>query len=52
MSKRGILIAVEGIDGAGKTAQVKMLHRALKRADIPVVKSKEPTTGQMGKHPS
>ena len=36
MSKRGILIAVEGIDGAGKTTQVNMLYRALKRAGVPV----------------
>jgi|SRR6185437_3436292 len=48
MSDRGILLAVEGIDGAGKTTQVRLLHRALKRAGIPVVKSKEPTNGQWG----
>ncbi len=48
MSERGILIAIEGIDGAGKTTQVKMLHRALKRAGISVIRSKEPTTGHWG----
>jgi dTMP kinase len=47
-SERGILVAVEGIDGAGKTTQVKMLTRALKRAGEPVISSKEPTTGQWG----
>jgi dTMP kinase len=44
-----ILIAVEGIDGAGKTTQVRMLREALERAgEIPVV-SKEPTNGPWGK---
>src|SRR5579862_9479426 len=44
-----ILIAVEGIDGAGKTTQVKMLRDALERAGLAVVASKEPTSGQWGR---
>jgi dTMP kinase len=47
-ANRGILIAIEGIDGAGKTTQVKKLYWLLKRAGEPVIKSKEPTTGQWG----
>jgi dTMP kinase len=47
-SERGVLIAVEGIDGAGKTTQVKKLRNALQRAGQPVISSKEPTTGQWG----
>ena len=43
-----LLIAVEGIDGAGKTTQVKMLRESLERAgEVPVV-SKEPTNGPWG----
>jgi dTMP kinase len=46
---RSILIAVEGIDGAGKTTQVRMLKEALERAGETPVVSKEPTNGPWGK---
>lgn len=46
---RGILVAVEGIDGAGKTTQVKMLAEALQAAGVEVVTSKEPTDGVWGR---
>lgn len=45
----GILIAVEGIDGAGKTTQVERLCAALAAADEVVTRSKEPTNGQHGR---
>jgi dTMP kinase len=44
----GILIAVEGIDGAGKTTQVERLRAALAAAGETVVASKEPTSGKWG----
>jgi dTMP kinase len=44
----GILIAIEGIDGAGKTTQAKILADALASAGEEVVTSKEPTDGQWG----
>lgn len=48
-SHRGILVAIEGIDGAGKTTQVAMLRDALTSAgEVPVV-SKEPTNGKWGR---
>ena len=44
-----ILIAIEGIDGAGKTTQVRLLREALERiGEVPVV-SKEPTNGPWGR---
>ena len=46
---RGILVAVEGIDGAGKTTQVQMLAEVLRAAGIEVVTSKEPTDGEWGR---
>lgn len=46
---RAILIAVEGIDGAGKTTQVRLLKEALDRIGEAVVASKEPTNGPWGK---
>jgi len=45
----GILIVVEGIDGAGKTTQVNLLGRALEDAGETVVLSKEPTDGKWGR---
>jgi dTMP kinase len=44
-----LLIAVEGIDGAGKTTQVRMLRDVLERAGESPVVSKEPTNGPWGR---
>lgn len=44
----GILIAFDGIDGAGKTTQVRLLETALERVGESVVVSKEPTDGEWG----
>jgi dTMP kinase len=46
---RSILIAVEGIDGAGKTTQVGMLRDGLVGAGESPITSKEPTNGHWGK---
>lgn len=45
---RGILIAIEGIDGAGKTTQAELLERALSAVGFTVVRTKEPTAGTYG----
>ena len=45
----GILIAVEGIDGTGKSTQVQLLGEALKAVGEQVVTSKEPTDGVWGR---
>jgi dTMP kinase len=47
-SQRGILVALEGIDGAGKTTQARELAAALSRANVPFVTTKEPTGGPWG----
>ena len=44
----GILIAIDGIDGAGKTTQVRLLETALVGIGETVVVSKEPTDGEWG----
>jgi dTMP kinase len=46
--RRGVLVVFEGIDGAGKTTQAKLLYERLKRANHQVVLSKEPTGGMWG----
>lgn len=46
---QGILIAIEGIDGAGKTTQVDLLRRFLEDHNQACVTSKEPTDGPWGK---
>lgn len=43
-----ILIAIEGIDGAGKTTQAALLAAVLGDAGISTIKSKEPTNGPYG----
>ena len=48
MSHKGIFIALEGIDGAGKTTQVNMIADALRKVGEKVVVSKEPTAGIWG----
>lgn len=47
-SDPGILIAIEGIDGAGKTTQVDLLTQFFLSANAPVLRSKEPTDGVWG----
>ncbi|AMV30767.1 Thymidylate kinase [Pirellula sp. SH-Sr6A] len=48
-SQDGILIAIEGIDGTGKTTQAKLLADLLSGAGEVVKLSKEPTDGQWGR---
>ena len=47
--RTGILVAVEGIDGAGKTTQVRRVEALLREAGVPVVVTKEPTSGAWGR---
>ncbi len=44
----GVLVAVEGIDGAGKTTQIRRLEAWLGDRGIAFVSSKEPTDGPWG----
>ena len=45
---RGLLIVFEGVDGAGKTTQVRLLDERLRRAGYEAVCLKEPTEGPWG----
>jgi len=45
---RGLFIVFEGIDGAGKTTQVRLLDEHLRQAGYDVVCLKEPTEGPWG----
>lgn len=46
--KDGVLIAIEGIDGAGKTTQARLLYEKLKNSGYSAVLLHEPTRGQWG----
>lgn len=48
-SPRGKLIVVEGIDGAGKSTQVRRLAEALRAEGRAVTVSREPTDGPWGR---
>lgn len=48
-SHLGILVAIEGIDGAGKSTQVGLISRRLAAIGLPVVCSREPTDGPHGR---
>lgn len=45
---RGYLIALEGIDGTGKTTQGTLLGDYLEQCGLPVVRLREPTQGPWG----
>ncbi len=45
---RGVLVAIEGIDGAGKTTQIGRLRDWLTARGLEVVCTKEPTNGPHG----
>jgi dTMP kinase len=45
----GFLIAIEGIDGAGKTTRAKILQERLTKHGLRAVYTREPTTGKWGK---
>ncbi|MCI9241920.1 MAG: dTMP kinase [Lawsonibacter sp.] len=46
---KGQFFALEGIDGSGKTTQLKLLARRLEEAGVPCLTTCEPTSGPIGK---
>ena len=49
MSKKGALIVIEGIDGAGKSTQAKYLLRRLRAKGFAAVYFREPSRGKWGR---
>lgn len=48
MKNRGKFIVFEGIDGSGKSTQIKMLYKSLKERGIPCLMTGEPTQSPFG----
>ena len=48
-SHRGLLVVLEGIDGAGKSTQIRRLQLLAQALGFECVASREPTYGQYGK---
>ncbi len=46
---RGVLVVLEGIDGAGKSTQLRRLKEALERDGVEVIADREPTDGPHGR---
>ncbi|MEA1939836.1 MAG: dTMP kinase, partial [Candidatus Caldatribacteriota bacterium] len=46
--KKGLLITFEGLEGCGKTTQVKMLFKFLNKKRIPLIITKEPGGTKIG----
>lgn len=46
--RRGIFIAFEGIDGSGKSTQVRLLSDRFRKQQIPFYTTMEPTDGPIG----
>lgn len=49
MLNKGVLIVIEGIDGAGKSTQAKILKERLEKNGYDVILLKEPTSSKWGK---
>ena len=49
MAKRGVLLALEGIDGCGKSTQAELLAAALRARGLEVVLTCEPTDSPLGR---
>ena len=49
LPKKGLLIVIEGIDGAGKSTQARLLLRKLRALGYGAVLFREPTNGKWGR---
>jgi dTMP kinase len=50
IEKKGLLIAVEGIDGSGKSTLIKNLSKLLEKDGYAVLQTREPGGSWIGKH--
>ncbi|MBU4231991.1 MAG: dTMP kinase, partial [Proteobacteria bacterium] len=48
MARHGVLLALEGVDGCGKSTQAGLLATALRERGLEVVLTCEPTDGPLG----
>ncbi|HAR36459.1 MAG TPA: dTMP kinase [Acidobacteria bacterium] len=48
-TRKALFLVIEGIDGSGKSTQVELLARRLRRRGLQVVTLREPTQGKWGR---
>lgn len=48
MEHKGLFVTFEGLDGTGKTTQIRYLKKFLERKEIPVIVSREPGGTRLG----
>lgn len=47
-TERGAFVALEGLDGSGKSSQIRLLSKRLRDRGLPVHETREPTSGPIG----
>ncbi len=49
MTRKGVFICIEGLDGSGKSTQAKLLTKKLNKAGYNAIYTAEPSQGKIGK---
>ena len=49
VTKKGVFICIEGLDGSGKSTQAKLLTKKLNKAGYNAIYTAEPSQGKIGK---
>lgn len=47
-SRRGLFVTFEGIEGSGKSTQLRILARRLRRLGVPLLVTRQPAARRLG----